>query len=423
MNENLLHFVWQTRRFDQSNLMTTLEEHLEIIYPGEYNTDAGADFQNARLKIDDTLWIGNVEIHLKASDWYRHGHQNDPAYANVILHVVMEEDKQIENSKGQLVPCLVMKNRIPGIIINSYQRLMASGQWIPCQASFQDVQEVIKSMWLERLVIERLEKKSNSVMIGLQQNSNNWEETFYQFMAKGFGLKINAEPFEQMARSMPLQILSRNRDRLFTIEALLFGVSGFLEQVFSDDYPKQLRNEFVLLKRKYKLTPIPLVSWKFLRLHPGNFPTIRISQFAALILKSSNLFSKVLETNNFGELKELLKVKASDYWQTHYRFDKLSKASDKVIGDSTIEAIAINTIIPFLFAYGKTLCDESIKARAVTLLESIKAEDNKILKGWDKLGMKAKNAAQSQSLLQLKNEYCDRKKCLHCAIGAAIMRE
>ncbi len=431
MREDLLHFVWRTRRFDFQQLTTTEGAAINIQHFGEHNTHAGPDFHNAKIQIGETLWAGNVEMHLKSSDWNRHKHSNDRAYDNVILHVVLEEDEPIFRDRapnslresGERIPCLELKKRIDNKLSKTYLKLLHSEHWIPCQHHFFEVSDLKKTLWLDRLLVERLEVKTQAIANRLEQNKNHWEETFYQFLARNFGVKVNNDAFEQLARATPLIHLSKHKNDLFQIEAMLFGQSGLLEKEFEDDYPNHLKKEYQFLKTKYQLEPIAAVNWKFLRLRPANFPTIRIAQFARLIYQSAGLFSKILEIKSVEEVEKLFKLELSDYWKTHYTFDKESPQKSKKLGKTAIHLFIINTIAPFLFLYGKWKKEESFKDKALELLEQLKPEKNSIINGWKDLGLEPESANQTQSLLQLKNEYCNKKRCLECQIGAAILSE
>jgi hypothetical protein len=422
MKEDFLHFLWRFRRFDQAGLVSTAGETIDIIHPGEHNSHAGPDFSNARVRIGGTLWAGNVEMHLKSSEWSAHNHQQDEAYRNVILHVVMEEDKPVLRPDGSRIPCLEMKKRVPAKLLGTYQKILHNEYWIPCQHQFSSVPELTKKLWLDRLLVERLENKTELIKTVLLKNKMDWEETFYQFTARNFGLKINVEPFELLARSLPQNILARHKDNLMQIEAMVFGQAGMLEKEFTDDYPNELKKEYLFLKNKFNLSPINSVMWKFLRLHPGNFPTIRLAQFAKLIYRSVHLFSKILEVENLKEIEDLFSVKLSGYWLTHYVFEKESEKRNKSFGKEAIRLMTINTIVPFLFLYGNEIKEEVFKDKALRLLEELKPEKNTIIKGWESLGMVADSAYQTQALLQLKNEYCNKKRCLECSIGGAILK-
>ncbi|MEZ4953387.1 MAG: DUF2851 family protein [Saprospiraceae bacterium] len=422
MKEDFLHFLWRFRRFDQAGLVSTAGETIDIIHPGEHNSHAGPDFSNARVRIGGTLWAGNVEMHLKSSEWSAHNHQQDEAYRNVILHVVMEEDKPVLRPDGSRIPCLEMKKRVPTKLLGTYQKILHNEYWIPCQHQFSSVPELTKKLWLDRLLVERLENKTELIKTVLLKNKMDWEETFYQFTARNFGLKINVEPFELLARSLPQNILARHKDNLLQIEAMVFGQAGMLEKEFTDDYPNELKKEYLFLKNKFNLSPINSVMWKFLRLHPGNFPTIRLAQFAKLIYGSVHLFSKILEVENLKEIEGLFSVKLSGYWLTHYVFEKESEKRNKSFGKEAIRLMTINTIVPFLFLYGNEIKEEVFKDKALRLLEELKPEKNTIIKGWESLGVVADSAYQTQALLQLKNEYCNKKRCLECSIGGAILK-
>ncbi len=447
MREDFLHFLWRTRRFDLSNLQTTDGQPLEILDFGAYNRlDAGADFQNAKLKIDDIIWHGSVEMHVKSSDWLAHKHQQNAAYGNVILHVVYEDDVPISaqntqnvggitqntdgtsrnNREGSLLPCLVLKNRIPEGLFQKYWSILNNEYWIPCQHHFYTASEITKDLWLERLLIERLERKTEAVAAALERNRGDWEETFWQFTARYFGSKVNAEPMEMVAQRVPHLILAKHKNQLFQIEALLFGLAGSLEGDFADEYPNALKKEFVFLQKKHNLpSPLSKTVWKFSRMRPSSFPTIRLAQLAALIHRSSHLFSKIIAPSaklSVRDLEDLFNVEVSEYWRMHYVFDTPSVQSEKKMGRDTIDILLINVVAPFLFFYGSMRKEEAMKDRALELLSQIKPEKNALTKGWQKLGLDIPHAARSQSVIQLKTVYCDQKQCLNCAIGVAILK-
>ena len=422
MRESFLHFLWRTRRFNAQNLLTTQVQSIEIQVLGEQNTNAGPDFFNARLRIGDTNWAGNVEMHLRSSEWHTHGHSNDPAYDNVILHVVMEEDQPILRSNGERIPCLELKGRIPPKLLENYERLEHEQAWIPCEHFFQQVPEIVRLNWLDRLLVERLELKTNAIAEALKATNNHWEEAFYRMIARNFGLKVNMEPFEALARSLPLLTLSKHKSSLLQVEALLFGQAGFLAENQVDDWPKELAREYQHLALKHGLSPLPLNQWKFLRLRPANFPTVRLAQFAALIHQSAHLFSKIMEARNLRELENLFQIQPSLYWKNHFQFNKPSIHRDKPLGRDFIHLLVINTIVPFLFHYGKSKDLEEPQKRALALLEELPPESNVILEGWSILGVNARNAFQTQALIHLKTRYCDQKRCLECAIGTSILK-
>ncbi|MCF8248029.1 MAG: DUF2851 family protein [Saprospiraceae bacterium] len=422
MKEDLLHFLWRTRRFEQTGLRTTEGEPLEIAAPGIHNSHAGPDFLNARLRIGGTTWAGNVEMHLTASEWLRHGHQSDAAYSNVILHVVLDEDQPILRPDGTRIPCLELRKLVPPGIEANYLKLLHNEHWIPCHNFFHTVPQMTRTLWLDRMLVERLEQKTTAIREALKRNGGDWEETFYQFLARNFGLKVNAEPFEMLARSLPQRILARHKDNPLQLEALLFGQSGLLPDDCDDIYPNQLKKEYDFLRKKYQLTPIEAVQWRFLRLHPGNFPTIRLAEFARLTAQSAHLFSHILEVEKQVDIESLFNVKLDGYWLTHYTFGHESPKRNKSLGKEAIRLFTINTIVPFLFLYGKMRGEEAHKDKALQLLEALPPERNAILDGWQRLGVEPPSAYQTQALLQLKNVYCDRKRCLECAVGAAVLK-
>jgi hypothetical protein len=421
MKEDFLHHLWKFKLYNRHNLKTTDGEAVEVLNTGQHNTDAGPDFFNAKVKVGETLWAGNVEIHLKSSDWKKHSHHLDGAYKNVILHVVHEHDEQVATAGGTGIVTLELKEKFNPKLYKNYLQLLESREWIPCEKKIKSVDKLTVDSWLERLLVERLELKTENILQSLRINKNSWEETFYHQLAKNFGFQLNSLPFEMLAKSLPLSYLGKHKSSLLQIEALLFGQAGMLSKKFKDDYPNQLKKEYDFLKMKFSLQPMDGSQWKFLRLRPSNFPTIRIAQFAQLIHKSSHLFSKILEIEKVKDIEKLFEVSVSDYWLTHYTFDKSSTRREKHLGETAMQIILINTVIPFLFAYGKQRQSEIHEERALLFLEKIAAEKNSIITHWNKLGLSSVNAGQSQALIQLKNEYCSKKNCLNCAIGNKII--
>jgi len=420
--EEFLQYIWENRLFSDENLQTTNGEKLEIINVGRRNTDSGPDFFNARIKIDDTIWVGNIEIHKNSSDWIRHKHQADKAYNSVILHVVEINDLPIMRSISEEIPTLILK--YPVQLKTNYQNLLDSKTWIACQNQFHKIDPIILQLGFNRLMIERLEDKTSEILARLQANNNDWNATFYQMLARMFGFKVNAVPFELLAKSLPLEVLAKHKNNLFQLESLLFGNSGLLnDQLLGDDYYLNLRNEYSFLYKKYQLKGIESHLWKFMRLRPGNFPTIRISQFASLIHRSHGMFSKITEIANLDELKQLFKVEASEYWKLHYSFNKqTSRNWVKELGANSINTLIINVVIPFLFVYGEKQNKEHLKNRSLEFLEQLPAEGNSIIERWGEMGVVARSSFESQALLQLKNRYCERKKCLNCQIGVKLVK-
>ena len=422
MREDFLHFLWRWRRFDARNLATSDGQALEILHPGEPNLHAGPDFFNARVRLGGTLWAGNVEIHLNASDWLAHRHDTDPAYDNVVLHVVLDEDQRLRRPNGEPLPCLALRERIPPQLLEKYFRLEHERAWVPCEKTFGAVPEIVRLNWLDRLLVERLEQKTESIARVVEATGHNWEETFYRVLARSFGLKVNMEPFEALARSLPLRLLAKHKDQLFQLEALLFGQAGLLAEQFEDDYPRALAKEYQFLRHKYGLQPLAAGQWKFFRLRPAGFPTIRLAQFAAVVYRSAHLFSQILETGSTAETEQLFSAEISEYWRAHFRFDKTAVRQPKPPGREFVHLLLINTVAPFLFHYGRAKGQPELQDRALQLLENLPPEANTVVDGWAKRGQRAANASQTQALLHLKSHYCDEKRCLECAIGNAILR-
>ncbi len=424
MNEKLLHFIWKFRLFNTGELYTTAGEKIELVHPGVHNSDSGPDFENARIKIGKTLWAGNVEIHLSAGDWFIHKHNNDEAYNNVILHVVNESGgKQVVRKDGKPIPTLELKNRINPATLSRYQELAKRRTWIPCQPFFNTVDSFAVDSFLERLLIERLESKVERIILLLRESGNDWENVMFQTIAQYLGASVNKEPFLMLAKSLPVNVWAKHQNDLLQIEALVFGQAGFLEEKYDDEYPNQLRKEYLYLKRLHHLQPMQKHLWKFLRLRPSNFPTVRLAQLAALMHKDYKLFSGVVNAKDSKEIHRFFNVQASGYWQTHFQFDKPSEKVKAHLGSSMKDVLLINAVVPVLFAYGKYKDDESYCDKALKLLENCKAETNSIITGFKNLNKVSANACQTQSLLQLKKEYCDNFRCLDCGIGSQILKK
>ena len=420
MKEEFLHFVWKNKLFRKSSLITSGLENIKVIHPGITNNHSGPDFFNAQIKIAGIIWAGNVEIHLRSSDWKRHRHHLDQAYDNVILHVVLENDMEILGTDGRIIPTIEMK--IDQKHYTKYNYLIHNQQWIACQDELRKVDSFRIKYWLGKVLVERLQEKTLAFKNLLDNNRNDWEESFYQGLAKSFGFKVNSLQFERLARSLPLKYLFQHKDNLLQIEALLFGQSGLLNtSLFGDDYYEKLKKEYNFFRKKFNLKPIEAHLWKFMRMRPLNFPTIRIAQFASLLYQSENMFSKVIDAKDLNELLELFHIELSPYWKDHYQFNKVSPAKDKNLGKDAQHSILINTVIPFLFMYGSVNGLEEYKNKAVAILESVPPEKNNIVRKWEQTGIKAEDAFFSQSLIQLKNKYCNKKRCLNCEIGNRII--
>ncbi len=433
MTERLLQFIWQFQYFTKGELAATTGEAIQVLFAGQYNTNQGPDFSDAKIKIGKTTWAGSVELHIKTSDWNKHKHQSDKNYNNVILHVVWEDDgdgsrpdsyrdvpiKPTERSS--VIPVLELSGRVSKILLQRYQELMNADSFIPCEKSINTVRDITWKSWKDRLLVERLLRKAKVVDTYLQQNNYHWEETFWWLLARNFGMKVNADAFEAIARSIPINVLAKHKSQIHQLEALLLGQAGLLEGKFAEDYPKLLQREYHFLKEKYKLKPIhqPI---HFLRMRPGNFPTIRLAQLAMLIIESAHLFSKIKETASLKDVVKWFDVTANDYWHYHYQFDETSSFKKKTLGASMIDNIIINTLAPVLFAYGNYHDENNYKDKALKWLEKTAAESNSITKRFQKLGIENKNAFDSQALIELKNEYCSKKKCLECGVGNVILK-
>jgi len=368
-------------------------------------------------------WIGSAEIHVQASGWMEHKHDLDSAYENVILHVVWRNDKAVRRSDGSFLPTLELASRVDDKLFWNYQRLVNSPETVPCAPFLPQVKEITKQDMISKALMSRLESKSSRIVDTLRKNHNDWQETSYQWMARSFGFKVNADPFQQLAQLLPYKILRKHGDKLLQMEALLFGQAGFLEETYDDDYHHLLKREYNLLRQKYNLSDRRLnkTQWKFLRLRPANFPTIRLAEFASLMFNRPLMFSEILETETYDELVSLFSVKQSEYWTRHYTFLKNAKEPVNFFGDSSISAIIINTVVPLLVAYGKSKDDQRYIDRAVTILEQAPGESNAIITKWKTLGLKSKTAFDSQALIELQNNYCAKKRCLDCSIGVSLI--
>ena len=419
MKESILHYVWQNRLFHTIDLQTSDGESIEIIDVGKYNTDAGPDFFNAKVKIENTVWAGNIEIHTLSSDWNKHNHQQDKAYDTVILHVVSACDGCVFRTDGEPIPQLEIT--FPKQIEANYEQLLTVQKWVACSDKIGSVPSIFIQSWKNALLTERLEQKLDDIERLLAENNQHWEEAFYITLARSFGFNTNKQAFELLAKSVPVSLLGKHKDNLFQIEALLFGQSGLLDAISTDEYALQLQHEYQFLKSKYALSPIDGSLWKLLRLRPDNFPHIRIAQFAALIHSSTKLFSKIIDNPTVEHIKQLFECQPSAYWQTHYLFGTESKMSIKKIGSRSVDGILINTVVPFLFCYATHKGKDELKDKSLQMLEQIPSESNAIITNWQQLGLVSNSAYDSQALLQLKKKYCDERNCLRCRIGHKVL--
>ncbi len=419
MKESILHFVWQNKLFTAHQLTTTDGEQVEIIDVGRNNTDAGPDFFNAKVKIGDTVWAGNVEIHVNSSDWNRHNHQFDAAYDNVVLHVIHNADGEVYRTDGERIPQL--KLIFPQHIEENYETLLSQKQWIACAGKINQIPSVFIQSWKNALLTERLEQKMNVIEQLLTATNQHWEEAFYITLARSFGFGTNSQAFESLAKSLPLSVLGKHKDNLFQLEALLFGQASLLPADNAVSYVVELRKEYDFLRSKFSLNPIDGSQWKLLRLRPDNFPHIRIAQFVSLIHSSSKMFSKIVEQPEIDFLKHLFVCEPSIFWDNHYLFDTESPRKNKNLGIQSVNSILINTVVPFLFCFASHKNDELLKDKALQILEQMPSEQNSVVTNWQNFGLTSNSAYDSQALLQLKKQYCDEKKCLRCRIGHKVL--
>lgn len=423
MQEGFLHYIWSLQYFARNDLRTTDGETVEVFEPGTLNTDAGPDFSQARIKIGGMQWIGNVEIHLQASGWTAHGHSDDAAYDSVILHVVWKDDKPVVRKDGTRLPTVELRGRVDERLIRNYRQLMGSAFSIPCQQRLPGVASLLKTSMMDRALAVRLERKAKEVLALVKLNDGDWEETAYQLMAGAFGFKINRDPFLQLARALPLKIL-RKHDQQIQREALLFGQAGFLESPHGDGYYLELRKEHQLLSHKYRLEPqrLSVAQWRFLRLRPPNFPTLRIAQFAAIMGAQRSVFSALTDAQTEEELFHFFAAQPSRYWTSHYRFSVPSVKPAHELGRGSVEIVINNTVAPLLAAYSLHTDQPGYMDRAIGILEKLPPEENNITRRWADLGMAAQNAGEAQGQIELFNTFCHGKRCLECGIGAALLR-
>ncbi|MCT4636814.1 MAG: DUF2851 family protein [Bacteroidales bacterium] len=420
MNEYFLQYIWQNKLFATPE-KTTCGKNIKIISVGTLNRDAGPDFFNAKVEIDNTVWAGNIEIHKNSSDWYLHNHHNDKTYNNVILHIVKNNDKVTISENGITIPAMELK--YDTVLEKNYTNLLIEPYTIHCKDEINKVNEIDIAFWMHNLTMERVEYKTNTLKAILKRNNYNWEESFYQFVARYFGFNTNALPFEMMARCTPQKIVAKERLNIVRTEALMFGQAGMLSTItIEDDYIKILKSEYVYLQQKYDLHPIGPHLWRFMRMRPQNFPTVRIAQFSDLLFRSVSLFSKVIEENDIENLRKLFNCTGSEYWENHYILGKASVYAKKQLGPKAVDSIIINVVVPALFAWSDAINNSDYKERAINMLEQISAENNSIIEKWRETGIVPVNASDSQALIHLYNEYCTNKRCIECRIGHQIIK-
>lgn len=421
--ELLLHYVWKHKIFLLKELQTVTGEAIEVIDTGLANTNAGPDFFNAKLKINGTLWVGNVEIHSLASDWMKHGHNKDAAYNNVVLHVAETVDCEVFRANGE--PVLQLQLSCPEHVSRNYEELHRTEIYPPCYFILPSLPKLTVHSWLSALQVERFEQKARAISMRLERCNNHWEDVFFITLARNFGFGLNGDAFETWATYLPFRAIDKHRDNLFQVEAFFFGQAGLLDEELpeTDDYYRKLQNEFRYLQHKFELTErMTTDRWRFLRLRPGNFPHVRLAQLANLYHKEQSLFSRVMEAETLDAVKEILTTATSPYWEEHFNFKKSSPQQEKHVGEGALNLIVINTVIPFLYAYGLHKANDGLCERATCFLEKLKAENNHVTRLWSGAGLPVSTAADSQALLQLQKEYCDKKDCLRCRFGFEYLR-
>jgi len=418
MNEKLLQYIWQFQYFNISNLFTQSGERVTIIHAGSPNSNQGPDFSNAKIRIGDTTWAGNVELHVQSSDWKLHKHAGDENYNNIILHVVWDDNEDLELP----FPVLELQHKVSKILLEKYDALMQAPLSIPCARNILQVNEMVWANWKERLLVERLLEKAKMVLGYLGQNNNHWEESFWWMLAKNFGIKVNSDAFEKIAMSIPVNILAKHKKQVQQVEALLMGQANLLRGEFKDDYCVLLQKEYDFLKKKYQLQPVQ-VPLHYLRMRPSSFPTVRLAQLAMLVHQSQHLFSTIIAAENVKEVLKLLDVTANDYWHYHYLPGEAAAFKKKNLGKQMAGNIVINTVVPVLFAYGHYQSENNYREKALQWLESLPAEKNSITQSFTGIGLSLQHAFDSQAFIQLKNNYCNHKHCLRCAIGNSILKK
>ena len=429
--EEIMHYMWRHKIFPLKELSTTDGLRVEVINGGCHNDDAGPDFLGATLKIDGTMWTGNVEIHVKASDWYIHHHEKNPAYDNIILHVVGEEDVKVCRRDGSPIPQLVL--RIPPSLLSGCKQLLSLPENPRCGAIIPNIPQIIVHSWMSALYVERLEMRTKQIFERLEMCGKDWEHTLFITVARNFGFGINGDAFEVWGKSVPLSAIAKHRDNLFQIEAIFFGQSGllnkemisevYLPDIPSDTYYQRLKDEYAYLRQKFSLSPISSSNWKFLRLRPQNFPHIRLSQLAMLVYEQHFSMSHIINAKDVESLYSVLDTGVSGYWKTHYTFASTESAAiDKCLSKASKDLIIINSIVPILFAYGKYKGKEDLCDKAIDILEHLKPERNRYISEWEAAGVKCENAADSQALIQLTRQYCQTHDCLRCRFGYEFIK-
>ena len=421
MTEDFLHYLWKYQNFNSAFKLSSRGQKLKVVHPGYHNHDSGPDFLEAKIYLDNQLWVGQVELHVKASDWYKHQHQFDPVYQNVILHVVYDDDQPVYLNSEEELPCISLKGCFDEYLYWRFEQLMQNQDSIACASSFKGVDDILKSSMIDRLIAERLVMKSAVLEQILEETQGDWQESFYRFLAYGIGLKVNAEPMLLLSRACPARLWRPLRNQTNQMEALFFGQAGLLGE--QDDYAQELGREYRFLSGKHNLSPLSRELWKYSRMRPPAFPDFRLAQFVGLLRKREFLAREVLEIKEERELRQLLTFGENAYWQRHYRLGKASAREHKMaLGEQGYEALVINVVVPYLFLYAKKKDRQEYQERALSLLQALQAEGNKVVRIYNQLGFQAKSALESQALLQWHKYYCTAKKCLNCSVGNQLIK-
>jgi len=421
ISEKLLHYIWKNQWFTKEALETVQKQPISIINQGFPHQDAGPDFKQAIIKIGDVIWAGNLEIHIRSSDWYRHDHQSDMKYDSVILHVVYEHDCEVCNSQNVPIPTLELQNQLSSQLLLRYNQLMNTPLPIPCEAYINTIHPLTIQSFFDRLIFDRLTRRQAQIFDVLHSFSEDWEQTLFYLLCQGFGFKTNAPAFEMLGKTLPYKILKKHAGSQLQVAALIFGQAGMLDEELDEPYYQSLQNEYLYLKSKYRLIPIDVKGWNLLRLRPHNFPCIRLAQLGELIFSHHHLFEKVTTPQKLAYFQNIFINKTDDYWLTHYYFGKESRKSEKIIGEQSFHLLLINVLIPFLYAYGTFMGQEILQEYSIQLLDILPFEENYITKKYKKKGFCAKQASDSQALLELHHEYCEKKRCIDCGIGQKIV--
>lgn len=421
MDEQFLHFIWKYQKFANNPILINGQE-LKVFYPGNHNHDSGPDFEEARIKIGFMEWAGQVEIHINSSDWIHHNHSSDKAYENVILHVVWNHDKEIV-VKGEIIPTLELKHLVDLSLVEKYRQHIKSIDEILCANQLKSISSLTVSSMLDRVLVERLNEKSDQILTYLKEVKNDWEQVTFKTLTTNFGFATNKEAFNRLTEVLPFSVLKKGLQNITTTEALIFGQAGFLEEV-QDEYQQKLKEEFSFYQKKFNLTaPLSKVQWKFGKLRPANFPTVRLAQLASLFHHHPQLFSNLIHSENSKELKNKLLLPVSDYWQLHYDFNKKRKRAVETMGASSFNGLLVNTVAPLLASYSRYTDEQKYMDRAIELLESLDPESNRFTKKLDGLIESSKTAFDSQAQIQLYKQYCLKRRCLKCNIGVEILNK